>query len=432
MDGRRELRTLLGLVAALVAAWWLPVGDARFDDAVRASLELVRSYAREHVVLCLVPALWIAGGIAAFVRKASVLAHLGPRAPKAKAYGVASVSGTILAVCSCTILPLFAGIHRMGAGLGPAVTLLYAGPAINVLAIVLTARVLGPELGIARAVGAVAFSVVVGMAMQWLFRRETAAPTAPATPLDDEPAARSLGRTGAFFGAFVAVLVFVNWGAPRGDTGLWAAVFAAKWWIAGAAAVALAGILHRWMGLDGRLLAATSVAVALAALVVPAHPEVAVLVGCAGLVACTAGRGGEAGEWFDQSWGYAKQIVPLLLVGVLVAGLLLGTPDREGLIPAAWVRDAVGGEGLRPSLLAALAGALMYFATLTEVPILQGLVESGMGRGPALALLLAGPAVSLPSLVVLHSIVGGRKTLTYAGLVVLTSALAGWTFGALS
>ncbi len=333
MDRKREVRIFLALVAALVAAWWMPVGDARFDGAVRASLELVRSYAREHVILCLVPALWIAGGIAAFVRKASVLAHLGPQASKVKAYGVASVSGTILAVCSCTILPLFAGIHRMGAGLGPAVTLLYAGPAINVLAIVLTARVLGPEMGLARAVGAVAFSVVIGLAMQRCFRREARAPTAPAMPLDDEPSPRSLGKTAAFFGAWVTVLVFVNWGAPRGDTGLWAAVYAAKWWIAGTAAMILAGILYRWMGLDRRLLVATSVAVALAALVVPAHPEVAVLVGCAGLVACTAGRGGETGEWFEQSWGYAKQIVPLLLAGVLVAGLLLGTPDREGGSP---------------------------------------------------------------------------------------------------
>ena len=150
-----EWRTLLIIIGGFLAFYYLPIGVPRFDNAMAEALELTKWYAQEHVVLCLLPAFFIAGAIAVFVNQASVMKYLGPSAPKAMAYGVGAVSGTILAVCSCTVLPLFAGIYTMGAGLGPAIAFLYSGPAINALAIIMTASVLGPSLGIARAVGAV-------------------------------------------------------------------------------------------------------------------------------------------------------------------------------------------------------------------------------------------------------------------------------------
>lgn len=428
LERRAELKRFAWLAVALVAAWFLPVGSARFEQAVLASLGLLRAYAREHVVLCLVPALWIAGAIAVFVSQASVLRYLGPKAPPVGAYAVASVSGTILAVCSCTVLPLFAGIYRIGAGLGPAATFLYAGPAINVLAIILTARVLGLELGAARAVGAVVFSVAIGLLMHLLFRREESSRAQASALLPDAAPGRPLGQTAVLFGALIGVLVFANWGGGASG-GFFAAVYAIKWWMTGAFAALLGLVLWRWMGLSGPWLLSTGAGVAVAAVVAPMRPEVSFLVATAGLAAMTAGREGEPGEWFEQTWGYAKLILPLLLAGVLLAGLLMGSPGHEGWLPEAWVANAVGGEGLRANFVAALAGALMYFATLTEVPILEGLLRQGMGRGPALALLLAGPAVSLPSILVLTSILGVRKSLTFAALVVLLSTLVGWCYG---
>jgi uncharacterized membrane protein YraQ (UPF0718 family) len=345
---------------------------------------------------------------------------------------VASVSGTILAVCSCTVLPLFAGIYRMGAGLGPASAFLYSGPAINVLAIILTAKVLGLQLGVARTVGAVLFSVVIGAAMHLLFRREELAKAATLAELPVPEPARPLWKTALFFAAMVAVLIFANWGRPAMDTGFFAAVFGAKWWLTSGFALVLGLMLWRWFALPGARLAITAAAVAGVALAVPAHPQAAVLVALAGLAWSTAGREDEAGEWFAQSWGYAKQIFPLLIGGVLVAGLLLGRPGHEGLIPNEWIVRSVGGNSLGANLFSAVAGALMYFATLTEVPILQGLIGSGMGQGPSLALLLAGPALSLPSMIVINSIIGPKKTAAYVGLVVVLSTLVGWAYGALA
>lgn len=430
MERRAELKVFAWLTAALVAAWFLPVGAERFDGAALSALHLLRSYAREHVILCLLPALWIAGAIAVFVSQGAVMRYLGPRAARVPAYAVASVSGTILAVCSCTVLPLFAGIYRMGAGLGPAATFLYAGPAINVLAIILTARVLGWELGVARAVGAVLFSIIVGLLMHLLFRREEAVRATAAAVLPEVAPARPLRQTALLFAALVGVLVFANWGAGRGE-GFFASVYAVKWWITGGFAGLLGLILWRWMAFSGRRLLLTGAATGAAALALPGHPEAAFLVATAGMVATTAGRGGEAGEWFEQTWSYTKLIVPLLLAGVLVAGLLMGSPGREGWLPSSWIADAVGGEGLLSNFVASFAGALMYFATLTEVPILEGLLRQGMGQGPALALLLAGPALSLPSLIVLTSILGVRKTLTFGALVVLLSTVVGWGYGQL-
>ncbi len=430
MNPRKELAVFAAMAAVFTAFFLLPLGHPRFDGAVHEALALTQWYAREHVILCLLPAFWIAGAIGAFVSQQSIMRYLGPTAPRVASYGVASVSGTILAVCSCTVLPLFSGIYRMGAGLGPATAFLYSGPAINALAIILTAKVLGLQLGIARAAGAVVFSLVIGAAMHLLFRHEERAKAAKLAELPEPPATRPLWQTSIFFGVMLAVLIFANWGRADGDTGFFATVFAAKWRLTSGSAALLGVILWRWFKLPTGKLALTALATVAAALLRPAHPETAVLTAVLGLAWTTAGSPGEAGEWFALSWENAKQIFPLLIAGVLAAGLLLGRPGHEGLIPNDWIAGAVGGNSLAANAFAAVAGALMYFATLTEVPILQGLLGSGMGQGPALALLLAGPALSLPSMVVINSVLGPKKTSAYVGLVVLLSTLVGWGYGA--
>ncbi len=431
-DWKKEGKILTLIVGVFLACFYLPVGTARFDNAVMESLHLVRWYAREHVLLCLIPAFFIAGAISVFVSQASVMKYLGANAPKVLAYGVASVSGTILAVCSCTVLPLFTGIWRMGAGLGPATAFLYSGPAINVLAIVLTARVLGPELGIARAVGAVVFSVVIGLLMHLIFRREEQEKAAVQAAMPDAEAPRPLWQNAVYFALMVAILVFANWGKPAGESGLWFALYNAKWAVTAGCAVGFGVVLTLWFGLPWRKTALVALPTVLLALLFPDHPELAFAAGSVGLSVATATSGGEMGEWFGVTWGFAKQILPLLLLGVLVAGALLGRPGQEGLIPNAWVAWAVGGNSLAANFLAALLGAFMYFATLTEVPILQGLIGSGMGKGPALALLLAGPALSLPSMLVIYSVMGLKKTVVFCSLVVVLSTAAGMIFGALA
>jgi uncharacterized membrane protein YraQ (UPF0718 family) len=388
-----ERTKLLLIAAAFVVCWFMPVGSDRFAGAVAEGLVLVRWYAREHVLLCLVPAFFIAGAISVFISQGAVLKYLGPRARKRIAYPVAAVSGTALAVCSCTVLPLFASIHRRGAGLGPAAAFLYSGPAINVLAIVLTARVLGFELGLARAVGAIVFAVVIGLLMQLIFRKSEDARAEDGgfvTPnLDGE---RRLWQEGLYFFCMIGMLVFANWGKPSGDeSGLWLAVYSARWVVTGVLGLVLAITIVAWFRRD------------------------------------------ELFEWVDASWFFAQQILPLLFLGVLAAGFLLGGPESDGggIIPRAWIEGMVGQNSLGANVFAAVAGALMYFATLTEVPILEGLLGSGMAKGPALALLLAGPAVSLPNMLVIRSVLGNARTLVYIGLVVLLSAAAGLLYGAL-
>lgn len=427
---RTELKWLAGLGAAFLALYFLPVGSPRFDGALIESLQLAKWYAREHVLLCLVPAFFIAGAIGVFVSQAAVMKYLGSGASRPVAYGVASISGTVLAVCSCTVLPLFGGIYKRGAGLGPASAFLYSGPAINALAIILTARILGFELGVARAMGAVSFSVLVGLAMAWIYRAEERERASAQTNLPVPEPRLTLGRQATFFATLVAILVLANWAPAEGTT--WAAIFAAKWWLTALAGAALLVILVRWLDLATWKALGVAIATAVAALLASAHPVVPFAVGFAALTAAIAGDEGELGEWLAATWGFSKQILPLLLGGVLVAGLLLGRPGREGLIPSAWVADSVGGNGVGANLFAAVAGAFMYFATLTEVPILQGLLGSGMGQGPALALLLAGPALSLPAMLVLRSFMGWRKTIVYVSLVVMMATATGWCYGWLS
>jgi hypothetical protein len=441
VDWRGEWRGWAALAALFVALVYLPVGVPRFDSALSGALLLVRSYAREHVLLCLVPALFIAGAVATFLSDAAVMRYLGGGAAswaaRARAYAVASTGGSVLAVCSCTVLPLFAGIRRRGAGLGPAVAFLYSGPAINVMAVSLTAGVLGWRLGLARAVGAVVFAVLLGVVMAWLYRREeaqpgaaAAAPGAPRTVVGTDGDERSLGANATLLGLMVGVLVLANW--HGGAAGWTAAVEAWKWPATAAAAAVLAVLVVRWMKVAAWKVGLGVVLTAVAAWAMPATPQVPFAVACLALAVALASQGGEPSAWFESTWDFTRQIVPLLFAGVFVAGLALGSPGGEGLVPAAWVERAVGGEGLAPTFVASLAGALMYFATLTEVPIVQGLLASGMGQGPALALLLAGPALSLPNMLVVAGVLGWRKTLTYVSLVVLMSTAAGVLYGALA
>jgi uncharacterized protein len=385
----KEKNKFLLMAAVFLGCFYLPVELLPFRGPVFESLALVKWYAREHVLLCLVPAFFIAGAISVFVSQASVIKYFGAKANKFLAYSVASISGTILAVCSCTVLPLFSGIYKRGAGLGPATAFLYSGPAINVLAIIMTARILGWQLGLARAIGAILFSVVVGFLMHLIFLKEERARHAEGDfQFGQEEEQRPLWKTASYMASMVAVLVFANWARPeQGSTGLWAALFGVKWIITGFFLAALALMLIRWF------------------------------------------RRNELESWVSASWGFAKQIMPLLLGGVIVAGLLLGRPGEEGFIPSWIIEKAVGGNSVWANFFASIVGAFMYFATLTEVPILQGLIGSGMGKGPALALLLAGPALSLPNMLVIRGVIGTKKTAVYVSLVVVMATMSGMLFG---
>ncbi len=384
-------RTKAALIVGVFAiAYFVPMSNPRMQSAILEAFTMLQDYAQKHVLTCLVPAFFIAGAIGVFVSQNAVLRYFGAKAGRVVAYSVASVSGSVLAVCSCTVLPLFAGIYTRGAGIGPSTAFLYSGPAINILAIVLTAKVLGPELGIARAVGAVIFSVAVGLLMAVTFRKEEGKRMEGFADLPVEEPVRSLGQNVLFLVAMVVVLVFGAWGKPREPVGWAMAIYSVKWYVAGAALLATVLLSARWFDRD------------------------------------------ERAEWYEATWGFAKQIMPLLFAGVLVAGFLLGMPGSDaGIIPGGWIAGLLGGNSLGANLFASVAAALMYFATLTEIPILQGLMGSGMGSGPALALLLAGPALSLPNMLVIRSVLGTRKTLAFVAYVVALSTLAGWVFGML-
>lgn len=430
---QEEWKHLLWILATFGLFYWLPVGNPRFDGAVSEALALTKWYAREHVLLCLVPAFYIAGAISVFLNQQAVLRYLGPGAPKALAYGVASVAGSILAVCSCTVLPLFAGIYATGAGLGPASAFLYSGPAVNVLAIVLTASVLGLGIGAARAVGAILFAVVIGLLMHAIFRKDEKDRVQHRDPgLEDGRPGRTLMQNVLFFGLMVGILVFANWGRPTVEAGIWFAVYQGRWVVTTLLALGLGLVLVAWFGLGLRGLAAVAVPTMLVAFLDRGGATAPFVVGTLAFSALASTRGGELGDWFNASWGFAKQILPLLFLGTLLAGFVLGRPGEEGLIPAGWIAGALGGNSLGANLLASVAGVFMYFATLTEVPILQGLMGSGMGEGPALALLLAGPALSLPSILVIRSVIGGRKTATFILLVAAMATLTGVIYGGVS
>ncbi|MEJ5365252.1 MAG: permease [Desulfosoma sp.] len=418
------------IVGSFLVLFWLPMESARFRGAILESLALAKWYAQEHVLLCLVPAFFIAGAISCFVSQAAVMKYLGAGAKKVLAYGVASVSGSILAVCSCTVLPLFAGIWKRGAGLGPAIAFLYSGPAINVLAMVLTARILGLPLGIARAVGAVMFSVVIGLLMHLIFHKEEQAKAAAALHMPVPEVERPLWQNVVYFASMVGVLIFATWGKSSSPVGFWNAVYTIKWYLCGAFALFLGFLLVQWFRVKAFKIVLSALVVAALAFLFPHEPLIAFGTGIVLFVVCLTTTRGETETWFLATWDFTKQITPLLFGGVLVAGLLLGRPDgAEGLIPSRWVSGLVGGNSLAANFFAAVVGAFMYFATLTEVPILQGLLGAGMGKGPALALLLAGPALSLPNMLVIRSVLGTWKTVVYVSLVVIMSTIAGLIFG---
>ncbi|HOS36569.1 MAG TPA: permease [Treponemataceae bacterium] len=379
----------MALAAVFAAIYFMPWDAPRVSNAVLEGFRMLGDYAREHVLLCLVPAMFIAGAIGVFLNKQSVMKYLGPSAPKAVSYAVASVSGAILAVCSCTVLPLFKGIYKKGAGLGPAVSFLYSGPAISIIAITLSFQVFGWKLGLARAVGAIIFAIVIGLLMQFIFRKEDEARLADERlfTAPTEEGDRKLWQTVVYIGSMVGILIFVNWASSRGTSVVWEAVYRVKYYITGAFGGILAWSIFRWF------------------------------------------KKNELAEWGAATRDFALQILPLLFGGVLVSGFLLGRPGHEALIPNEWIAGLVGGNSLFANFIAAISGALMYFATLTEVPIIQGLLGSGMGQGPALALLLAGPSLSLPSMLVIGGELGFKKTAVYIGLVVVLSTIAGMVFG---
>lgn len=426
-----EGKILLALIAVFLVAYFLPIEQARFNNAVHESLALTKWYAQEHVLLCLIPAFFIAGAIGAFVSQAAVMKYLGAKANKLVAYGVASTSGTLLAVCSCTVLPLFAGIWKRGAGLGPAAAFLYSGPAINILAIILTARVLGFELGLARAIFAIVFSVVIGLAMAFLFAKDEAQKAAEAAKQPPVPESRPLWQSATMLAAMTGILIFANWGHPAEQAGLWYAIWSWRWIATAGFALMLAAGLHLFYAVRLAEVILSVVAVGALAFLFPAYPLIPFVAGVIALALMATSGNEDLSDWLGQTWDFTKKILPLLLAGVVVAGLLLGRPGHEGLIPSAWVESALGGNSFGANAFASIAGALMYFATLTEVPILQGLLGAGMGEGPALALLLAGPALSLPNMIVIRSVMGTKKTLVFVGLVVVLATLSGLLYGAL-
>ena len=443
MEPKKELKILFRIVAVFAVVFFLPIGSERFMTAVDATLDLARWYAREHVVLCLLPAFFIAGVIAVFVSQGSVLKYFGANAKKWLSYSVAAVSGGILAVCSCTILPLFTSIYKRGAGLGPAVAFLYSGPAISILSIILTTRILGVELGVARMIGAVCFSVVIGLAMAFIFRKEEQVKKEQQMNIVPPPEKRPMRQTALHFFTLVAILVFANWGAPAAkDTGLWQFVFTYKWYFTAGFGLLLCWSLVRVLQLKFAWVAAAAATTLLSAWLATVFiadaklvPLVPMIVGIAALsimLLCDKGDA-ENREWALSSWGFAKQIMPLLAIGVVTAGFLLGsTHDGEtiaGVIPNRWIEWAVGGNSLLSNFFASFTGAFMYFATLTEVPIIQGLLASGMGKGPALALLLAGPSLSLPNMLVIRGVMGTKKTVVYVVLVIVLATLAGYVYG---
>lgn len=437
MEVKKELTILLSIITLFLVVYFLPVDSAVFTTAVAATFDLARWYAREHVILCLLPAFLIAGVISVFVSQASVIKYFGAKAKRWVAYLVASVSGTILAVCSCTILPLFSSIHKRGAGLGPAIAFLYSGPAINILAIILTARILGPELGIARFIGAVVFSVVIGLAMAFIYRKEEKAKAEEQLNFPDIPETRPLWQTSLHFFLLVLILIVANWGKPaEGETsGLWYTIWSAKWAITGLLSLGLVYTLIAILKMKAWKVVAGAVVTIIAGLI-SKNPLITVTAGIATISVLgltDKGENGENKEWILSSWGFVKQIMPLLAIGVVIAGFLLGSTHDDtsipGVVPNHWIAWAVGGNSLLSNFLASIVGAFMYFATLTEVPIIQGLLASGMGKGPALALLLAGPSLSLPNMLVIRGVLGTRKTIVYVLLVVVLSTFAGLLFG---
>jgi uncharacterized membrane protein YraQ (UPF0718 family) len=429
MEWKKEYKILLSFIVSFFVLYFLPTQSPRFQGAVMEAFELTKWYVREHIVLCLVPALFIAGGISAFVSQASVMRYFGAGANKFLSYSVASVSGTILAVCSCTVLPLFSGIYKRGAGLGPAIAFLYSGPAINVLAIVLTARVLGFELGVARAIGAVLFSIIIGLIMAFIFSDEEKVKKETQSQLNVE-VKRPLWQNIIYFASMAFILIFANWAKADETDKFFYFIYKIKWILTFISAFFLWLSLKLFFGADTKKLIISFIPPLFLAIFLPQYPVISFSAGFISLSWLLNNDNDELKNWFYYTWDLSKQIFPLLIAGVFVSGFLLGRPGHEGIIPSKWVEWAVGGNSFWANFFSAIVAAFMYFATLTEIPILQGLIGAGMGKGPALALLLAGPALSLPNMLVLKSIMGTKKTAVYVFLVVIMATITGMFYGA--
>lgn len=433
MNWREQYKSFLWILGFFLFAYFMPIESESFKGAILAAFDLAKWYAQEHVLLCLIPAFFIAGTIAVFVSQAAVVKYFGAKAKKWVAYLVAAGSGTILAVCSCTVLPLFSSIHKRGAGLGPAIAFLYSGPAINILAIILTARILGIELGIARIVGAVSFSIIIGLIMTFIYRKEEKEKAVAQLAMLDLEEPRPIWQTVLHFFILVAILVFVNWGKPA-DTieGFWYFMFANKWVITGLFGIGFALSIIYIIQVKKLYAIIGTAAVVISTIIFYENPTITFVVAVVATTIILSLSEGEANQWLGETWGFTKQIMPLLAAGVLVAGFLLGSQNNNnGVIPNEWISALVGGNSLFSNFFASITGAFMYFATLTEIPILQGLINSGMGKGPALALLLAGPALSLPNMLVIRGVIGTQKTVVYVSLVVIMATLSGLIYGSL-
>lgn len=432
MEWKEQYKSFLWILGFFLFAYFMPIENTSFSAAIVAAFELAKWYSQEHVILCLIPAFFIAGVIAVFISQASVVKYFGAKAKKWKAYSVAAGSGTILAVCSCTVLPLFSSIHKRGAGLGPAIAFLYSGPAINILAIILTARILGIELGIARVIGAVSFSVVIGLIMAFIYRKEEKEKAENQLAMPDVEEARPFWQTALHFFILVAILVFVNWGKPDTADGFWYFMFANKWFITAIFGIGFALSMIYIIKVKKLYVILGTLAVIISAIFFYHNPIIPFVVGVAATTIALTFSKDEPNQWLGETWGFTKQIMPLLAAGILVAGFLLGSNNgNAGIIPNEWIANLVGGNSLFSNFFASITGAFMYFATLTEIPILQGLINSGMGKGPALALLLAGPALSLPNMLVIRGVIGTQKTVVYVTLVVVMATISGLIYGSI-
>jgi uncharacterized membrane protein YraQ (UPF0718 family) len=431
MNWKEEYKSFLWITGFFIFAYFMPIENANFKSALNEAFVLAKWYAQEHVLLCLIPAFFIAGVIAVFISQAAVVKYFGAKSKKWIAYLVAAVSGTVLAVCSCTILPLFSSIHRRGAGLGPAVAFLYSGPAINILAIILTARILGFELGVARIIGAVSFSIIIGLIMSFIYRKEEKEKAAAQLAMPDVPEERPIWQTALHFFILVAILVFVNWGKPANtQEGFWYFMFANKWFITSLFGIGFALSMIYIIKVKKVFVLLGTLAVIIAAFLFYDNPIIPFIIGVAVTTITLSYSKDEPNQWLGETWGFAKQIMPLLAAGVLVAGFLLGSQGNpQGIIPNEWITTFVGGNSFFSNLFASVVGAFMYFATLTEIPIIQGLISSGMGKGPALALLLAGPALSLPNMLVIRSVMGTQKTIVFVSLVIVMATISGMIYG---
>ena len=446
---RRELKIFAAFVAIFLLAYFLPLATPKFEDgtnpthakvttAIIEAFELLQWYVREHTLACVVPALFIAGAITTFLSKQAVLKHLGPKANKVEAYSVASVSGTVLAVCSCSVLPMFAGIYRIGAGLGPASAFLYAGPAINVLALFLTARVLGFQLGVARVIGAIVFGIIIGLIMALIFRKDEEKRTTATMQMPDPPASRRpLYQSALLLIAMIVFLVFSDWFNPgdkivnlKNGTRFGAVL---EYRTATQCDFRLKEAVLD-VGRVGEVVTVPKSQIddiqhAEDTWVVRIHRVRWYLAGAMGVMIMIMSLvwldKGEFAQWMGNTWTFSKLLIPLLFGGVFAVGFLktLVTEEQVGAL--------VGDNSLRSNLIASVVGCFFYFATLTEIPILKALMDNGMKDGPALALLLAGPAMSIPSILVIRSIIGNTKTVVFTTLVVVMATIVGMGYGTL-